>query len=162
MGFLKHFETKLIATILILSTIFGILAYNSNSNSSMYQNRQFIKTHDEKIRKELMDDLDPSHEHIREVTLVSDTATGDYDNGGDVGGIYHIYFHAYANNDPNYGIDGEISFPNASIGPFTLTKPNPYKEKDMSVWYVYGDIDDYDNPLWEWKHEEEEVEDSDT
>ena len=54
------------------------------------------------------------------MTLLPNTARGEYDNGGDVSGNYHIYFTAYADNNPERTLSVELSFPDASIPPFTL------------------------------------------
>lgn len=72
------------------------------------------------------------------MTLLPNTARGEYDNGGDVSGHYHIYFTAYVNHNRERTISVELFFPDASIPPFTLFPPNPYKEKgqDMTSWYV--------------------------
>ena len=66
---------------------------------------------------------------IKSVTLLPNTARGEYDNGGDVSGNYHIYFTAYVDHNHERTISVELFFPDASIPPFTLFPPNPYKDK---------------------------------
>ena len=67
---------------------------------------------------------------------------GEYDNGGDVSGNYHIYFTAYVDHNRERTISVELFFPDASIPPFTLFPPNPYtdKGKKMSNWLM-GNIE---------------------
>ena len=79
---------------------------------------------------------------IESVTLLPNTARGEYDNGGDMSGHYHIYFTAYVNHNRERTISVELFFPDASIPPFTLFPPNPYKDKGkkMSNW-VMGNIE---------------------
>ena len=79
---------------------------------------------------------------IESVTLLPNTARGEYDNGGDMSGHYHIYFTAYVNHNRERTISVELFFPDASIPPFTLFPPNPYKNKGkkMSNWLM-GNIE---------------------
>ena len=79
---------------------------------------------------------------IESLTLLPNTARGEYDNGGDVSGHYHIYFTAYVNHNRERTISVELFFPDASIPPFTLFPPNPYKDKGkkMSNWLM-GNIE---------------------
>ena len=75
---------------------------------------------------------------IKSVTLLPNTARGEYDNVGDVSGNYHIYFTAYTDDNSERTLRVELSFPDASIPPFTLFHPNPYKNKSqkMTNWFV--------------------------
>ena len=79
---------------------------------------------------------------IKSVTLLPNTARGEYDNGGDVSGHYHVYFTAYVDHNRERTISVELFFPDASIPPFTLFPPNPYKDKGkkMSNWLM-GNIE---------------------
>ena len=60
---------------------------------------------------------------------------------------YHIQFSAYANDNPKQSLKVELYFTDASISPFTLIKPDPFKDKKkkMSRWFI-GDIEILDDP----------------
>ena len=90
------------------------------------------------IKSEIIAYLAQEKQGVKSVTLLPNTARGEYDNGGDVSGNYHIYFTAYADNNPERTLSVELSFPDASIPPFTLFHPNPYKSKSqkMATWFV--------------------------
>ena len=62
---------------------------------------------------------------------------------------YHIQFSAYANDNPKQSLKAELYFPDASISPFTLIKPDPFKDKKkkMSQWLI-GEIELSDDPSW--------------
>ena len=79
---------------------------------------------------------------IESVTLLPNTARGEYDNGGDMSGHYHIYFTAYVNHNRERTTSVELFCPDASIPPCTLFPPNPYKNKGkkMSNWLM-GNIE---------------------
>ena len=119
---------------------------------------KFILEHQDSIKKEIIENLDFEKKHIKSVTLLPGSARGEYDNGGDVSGNYHIYFSAYVNDNQEQSLMAELSFPNASIAPFTFIHPNPYKDKnqDMSTWYM-GEIEISEDSSWDWKREQDEV-----
>ncbi len=60
---------------------------------------KFIHDHEDSIKKEIIADIDSQGQYIKSVTLLPGSASGGFDNGGDVGGNYHISFTAYANNN---------------------------------------------------------------
>ena len=88
---------------------------------------KFIHDHEDSIKREIIADIDSQGKYIKSVTLLPGSARGGFDNGGDVGGNYHISFTAYANNNRKQSMKVELYFPDAGIGPFTFIKPNPYK-----------------------------------
>ena len=88
---------------------------------------KFIHDHRDSIKREIIADIDSQGQYIKSVTLLPGSARGSFDNGGDVGGNYHISFTAYANNNRKQSMKVELVFPDAGIGPFTFIKPNPYK-----------------------------------
>ena len=88
---------------------------------------KFILEHQDSIKKKIIENLDFEKKHIKSVTLLPGSASGEYDNGGDVSGNYHIYFSAYVNDNKEQSLRAELSFPDAGIAPFTFIHPNPYK-----------------------------------
>ena len=51
------------------------------------------------IKEEIIAHLAQEKQDIKSVTLLPNTARGEYDNGGDVSGNYHIYFTAYVDHN---------------------------------------------------------------
>ena len=114
---------------------------------------KFIHDHEDSIKSEIIADIDSQGQYIKSVTLLSGSARGGFDNGGDVGGNYHISFTAYANNNRKQSMKVELVFPDAGIGPFTFIKPNPYKSPEtMSRWYL-SVVEVSSDPSWDWKRE---------
>lgn len=146
--------------------VFGMIEMSRSNDSSpapktevkVKDDEEFLKKNKAEIENQIIETLDPSHEHLKSITIRTNTAKGEYDNGGDVGGIYHIYFKAYANDDKSYKLNGEIYFPDAGIPPFTFIHPNPYKDEDqdMSNWGV--DVEHGDSDQWQWKINQEKEE----
>ncbi|WP_223324208.1 hypothetical protein [Streptococcus sanguinis] len=75
------------------------------------------------LKKKIIENLDFEKKHIKSVTLLPGSASGEYDNGGDVSGNYHIYFSAYVNDNKEQSLRAELSFPDAGIAPFTFIHP---------------------------------------
>ena len=119
---------------------------------------KFILEHQDSIKKKIIENLDFEKKRIKSVTLLPGSASGEYDNGGDVSGNYHIYFSAYVNDNKEQSLRAELSFPDAGIAPFTFIHPNPYKDKsqDMSTWYM-GEIEISEDSSWDWKREQDEA-----
>ena len=114
---------------------------------------KFIHDHKDSIKREIIADIDSQGQYIKSVTLLSGSARGGFDNGGDVGGNYHISFTAYANNNRKQSMKVELYFPDAGIGPFTFIKPNPYKSPEtMRRWYL-SVVEVSSDPSWDWKRE---------
>ena len=114
---------------------------------------KFIHDHEDSIKKEIIADIDSQGQYIKSVTLLPGSARGGFDNGGDVGGNYHISFTAYANNNRKQSMKVELVFPDAGIGPFTFIKPNPYKSPEtMRRWYL-SVVEVSSDPSWDWKRE---------
>lgn len=114
---------------------------------------KFIHDHEDSIKKEIIADIDSQGQYIKSVTLLPGSARGSYDNGGDVGGNYHISFTAYANNNRKQSMKVELYFPDAGIPPFTFIKPNPYKSPEtMKRWYL-SVVEVSSDPSWDWKRE---------
>ena len=112
---------------------------------------KFIHDHEDSIKKEIIADIDSQEQYIKSVTLLPGSARGGFDNGGDVGGNYHIYFTAYVNNNRKQSMKVELYFPDAGIGPFTFIKPNPYKSPEtMRRWYL-SVVEVSSDPSWDWK-----------
>ena len=73
-----------------------------------------------------------------------------------MGGSYHIHFSAYVNDNPKQSLKVELYYTDASISPFTLIKPDPFKDKKkkMSRWLI-GEIEILDDPARDWLREKE-------
>ena len=118
---------------------------------------KFIHDHEDSIKKEIIADIDSQGQYIKSVTLLPGSARGSFDNGGDVGGNYHISFTAYANNNRKQSMKVELVFPDAGIGPFTFIKPNPYKSPEtMRRWYL-SVVEVSSDPSWDWKREHDKL-----
>ena len=131
-------SNKLIIFLISLPFLMVIIFYLRNGHPRYSDDSNFIRNHDAAIKSEIIVYLAQEKQDIEFVTLLPNTARGEYDNGGDVSGNYHIYFTAYADDNPERALRVELSFPDASIPPFTFFHPNPYKDKgqDMSNWFV--------------------------
>ena len=118
---------------------------------------KFIHDHEDSIKKEIIADIDSQGQYIKSVTLLPGSASGGFDNGGDVGGNYHISFTAYANNNRKQSMKVELVFPDAGIGPFTFIKPNPYKSPEtMRRWYL-SVVEVSSDPSWDWKRKQDKL-----
>ena len=118
---------------------------------------KFIHDHEDSIKREIIADIDSQGQYIKSVTLLPGSARGSFDNGGDVGGNYHISFTAYANNNSKQSMKVELVFPDAGIGPFTFIKPNPYKSPEtMWSWYL-SVVEVSSDPSWDWKREQDKL-----
>jgi len=118
---------------------------------------KFIHDHEDSINREIIADIDSQGKYIKSVTLLPGSARGGFDNGGDVGGNYHISFTAYANNNRKQSMKVELVFPDAGIGPFTFIKPNPYKSPEtMRRWYL-SVVEVSSDPSWDWKRKQDKL-----
>ena len=118
---------------------------------------KFIHDHADSIKSEIIADIDSQGQYIKSVTLLPGSARGGFDNGGDVGGNYHISFTAYANNNRKQSMKVELYFPDAGIGPFTFIKPNPYKSPEtMRRWYL-SVVEVSSDPSWDWKRKQDKL-----
>lgn len=118
---------------------------------------KFIHDHENSIKREIIADIDSQGKYIKSVTLLPGSARGGFDNGGDVGGNYHISFTAYANNNRKQSMKVELVFPDTGIGPFTFIKPNPYKSPEtMRRWYL-SVVEVSSDPSWDWKRKQDKL-----
>ena len=131
-------SNKLIIFLISLPFLMVIVFYSLSEHPEYSDDGNFVRNHEVAIKREIIAHLAQEKQDIESVTLLPNTARGEYDNGGDVSGHYHIYFTAYVNHNRERTISVELFFPDASIPPFTLFPTNPYKEKgqDMTSWYV--------------------------
>lgn len=131
-------SNKLIIFLISLPFLMVLVFYSLNVHPGYSDDSNFIRNHESAIKREIIANLAREKQGIESVTLLPNTARGEYDNGGDVSGHYHIYFTAYVNHNRERTISVELFFPDASIPPFTLFPPNPYKSKSqkMANWYV--------------------------
>ena len=129
---------KLIIFLISLPFLMVIVFYSLSDHPGYSDDGNFVRNHEAAIKSEIIVHLAKENLGIESITLLPNTARGEYDNGGDVSGNYHIYFTAYADDNPESTLRVELSFPDASIPPFTFFHPNPYKDKgqDMTNWYV--------------------------
>lgn len=133
---------KLIIFLISLPFLMVIVFYSLSDHPGYSDDGNFVRNHEAAIKSEIIAHLAQEKQGIESVTLLPNTARGEYDNGGDVSGHYHIYFTAYVNHNRERTISVELFFPDASIPPFTLFPPNPYtdKGKKMSNWLM-GNIE---------------------
>ena len=118
---------------------------------------KFIHDHEDSIKREIIADIDSQGQYIKSVTLLPGSARGGFDNGGDVGGNYHISFTAYANNNRKQSMKVELFFSDAGISPFTFIKPNPYKSPEtMRRWYL-SVVEVSSDPSWDWKRKQDKL-----
>ena len=131
-------SNKLIIFLISLPFLMVIVFYSLSEHPGYSDDGNFVRKHEAAIKSEIIAHLAQEKQDIESVTLLPNTARGEYDNGGDVSGHYHIYFTAYVNHNRERTISVELFFPDASIPPFTLFHPNPYKSKSqkMTNWYV--------------------------
>ena len=129
---------KLIIFLISLPFLIVIVFYSLSEHPGYSDDGNFVRNHEAAIKSEIIAHLAQENQRIESITLLPNTARGEYDNGGDVSGHYHIYFTVYVNHNRERTIRVELFFPDASIPPFTLFHPNPYKDKgqDMTNWYV--------------------------
>ena len=107
--------------------------YSLSEHPGYSDDGNFVRNHEAAIKSEIITQLAQEKQGIESVTLLPNTARGEYDNGGDVSGHYHIYFTAYINHNRERTINVELFFPDASIPPFTFFTPNPYKDKGKKM-----------------------------
>ena len=131
-------SNKLIIFLVSLPFLMVIVFYSLSEHPGYSDDGNFVRNHEAAIKSEIITQLAQEKQGIESVTLLPNTARGEYDNGGDVSGHYHIYFTAYADDNSERTLRVELSFPDASIPPFTLFHPNPYKNKSqkMTNWFV--------------------------
>ena len=131
-------SNKLIIFLISLPFLMVLVFYSLSEHPGYSDDGNFVRNHETAIKREIIVHLAQEKQGIKSVTLLPNTARGEYDNGGDVSGHYHIYFTAYVNHNRERTISVELFFPDASIPPFTLFHPNPYKSKSqkMANWFV--------------------------
>jgi len=131
-------SNKLIIFLISLPFLMVLVFYSLSEHPGYSDDGNFVRNHETAIKSEIIANLAREKQDIESVTLLPNTARGEYDNGGDVSGHYHIYFTAYVNHNRERTISVELFFPDASIPPFTLFHPNPYKSKSqkMANWFV--------------------------
>ena len=122
------------------------LTFLSYGNFLLNNNGRFVHEHEKTIKSALITYLeDEERQSIKSLKILPNSARGGYDNGGS----YHIQFSAYVNDNPKQSLKAELYFPDASISPFSLINPSPFKDKNkkMSRWFI-GKIELSDDPYW--------------
>ena len=122
------------------------LTFLSYGNFLLNNNGRFVHEHEKTIKSAVITYLeDEERQSIKSLKILSNTARGGYDNGGS----YHIQFSAYVNDNPKQSLKAELYFPDASISPFSLINPSPFKDKKkkMSRWFI-GKIELSNDPYW--------------
>lgn len=122
------------------------LTFLSYGNFLLNNNGRFVHEHEKTIKSALITYLeDEERQSIKSLKILPNSARGGYDNGGS----YHIQFSAYVNDNPKQSLKAELYFPDASISPFSLINPSPFKgkKKKMSRWFI-GKIELSDDPYW--------------
>lgn len=142
-----------LSVLLLLSALFVLQACNYKKSS---EDRNFINENQAKISQIIIKQLDPKQQHLHKISIENNTVKGYYDNGGDVGGNYHLDFTAYANDNKHYQLTCHINFLDATIGPFTFKQPDPYdKPENMTFDSVDFETKDLSsskimNSWWNW------------
>ena len=108
-------SNKLIIFLISLPFLMVIVFYSLSGHPGYSDDSNFIRNHEAAIKSEIIAYLAQEKQDIKSVTLLPNTARGEYDNGGDVSGHYHIYFTAYVNNNRERTISVELFFPDASL-----------------------------------------------
>ena len=116
-------SNKLIIFLVSLPFLMVIIFYSLSEHPGYSDDGNFVRNHEAAIKSEIIANLAREKQDIESVTLLPNTARGEYDNGGDVSGHYHIYFTAYVNHNRERTISVELFFPDASIPPFYLVSP---------------------------------------
>ena len=122
------------------------LTFLSYGNFLLNNNGRFVHEHEKTIKSALITYLeDEERQSIKSLKILPNSARGGYDNGGS----YHSQFSAYVNDNPKQSLKAELYFPDASISPFSLINPSPFKDKKkkMSRWFI-GKIELSDDPYW--------------
>lgn len=122
------------------------LTFLSYGNFLLNNNGRFVHEHEKTIKSALITYLeDEERQSIKSLKILPNSARGGYDNGGS----YHIQFSSYVNDNPKQSLKAELYFPDASISPFSLINPSPFKDKKkkMSRWFI-GKIELSDDPYW--------------
>ena len=122
------------------------LTFLSYGNFLLNNNGRFVHEHEKTIKSALITYLeDEERQSIKSLKILPNSARGGYDNGGS----YHIQFSDYVNDNPKQSLKAELYFPDASISPFSLINPSPFKDKKkkMSRWFI-GKIELSDDPYW--------------
>ena len=147
----KWLYIAILSPFLLVSLPFFINGNLSNGNLLYSNNSKLILDHEDYIKSEIMAHLNDDGKSVKSVTILPNTARGGYDDSGDMGCHYHIYFSAYVNDNPKQSLNVELYFPDASIHAFTVVHPNPFKDKKkMKRWFI-GDIKISDDPSWDGK-----------
>ena len=122
------------------------LTFLSYGNFLLNNNGRFVHEHEKTIKSAVITYLeDEERQSIKSLKILPNSARGGYDNGGS----YHIQFSAYVNDNPKQSLKAELYFPDASISPFSLINPSPFKDKKkkMSRWFI-GKIELSNDPYW--------------
>ena len=123
-------SNKLIIFLISLPFLMVIIFYSLSEHPGYSDDGNFVRNHEAAIKSEIIAHLAQEKQDIESVTLLPNTARGEYDNGGDVSGHYHIYFTAYVDHNRERTISVELFFPDASIPPFTLFPPTLIKTRE--------------------------------
>ena len=101
-------SNKLIIFLISLPFLMVLVFYSLNGHPGYSDDSNFIRNHESAIKREIIANLAREKQGIESVTLLPNTARGEYDNGGDVSGHYHIYFTAYVNHNRERTISVEL------------------------------------------------------
>ena len=85
-------SNKLIIFLVSLPFLMVIIFYSLSEHPGYSDDGNFVRNHEAAIKSEIIAYLAQEKQGIKSVTLLPNTARGEYDNGGDVSGNYHIYF----------------------------------------------------------------------
>lgn len=117
-------SNKLIIFLISLPFLMVIVFYSLNGHPAYSDDSNFIRNHESAIKSEIIAYLAQEKQGIKSLTLLPNTARGEYDNGGDVSGNYHIYFTAYADDSSERTLRADYRSPMPAflfLPCFTLT-----------------------------------------
>ena len=110
-----------------------LVFYSLSEHPGYSDDGNFVRNHEAAIKSEIIVHLAKENLGIESITLLPNTARGEYDNGGDVSGHYHIYFTAYINHNRESNDKRRTILPRCQYSTFHLFTPNPYKDKGKKM-----------------------------
>ena len=79
-------SNKLIIFLISLPFLMVLVFYSLSEHPGYSDDGNFVRNHETAIKREIIANLAREKQDIESVTLLPNTARGEYDNGGDVSG----------------------------------------------------------------------------
>ena len=118
-------SNKLIILLISLPFLMVLVFYSLSEHPGYSDDGNFVRNHETAIKREIIANLAREKQDIESVTLLPNTARGEYDNGGDVSGHYHIYFTAYVNHNRRANDKRRTILPRCQYSTFHLVSSQP-------------------------------------